>query len=160
MYVLGTKSKERLATVHADLAKVVRVAITLTAQDFTVLEGRRTLATQREYVRKGASQTMNSRHLAGPDGLGRAVDLVAWVDGAVNWDWNRYWLIAEAMRKAGQQLGVPLRWGGGWYTLTDLPDSHAIKRSTDAYTAARRAQGLKAFLDGPHFELPAGTRYP
>lgn len=160
MYRLGARSKERLAGVHPDLARTVALAITLTTQDFTVLEGRRTIATQREYVRKGASQTMNSRHLAGPDGYGRAVDLAAWVAGGIRWEWPLYLPIAEAMRKAGRQLGIPLRYGGGWYHITDLESMAAIKRATDDYVTRRRAQRQKAFLDGPHFELPRSARYP
>ena len=38
-YVLGTRSKDNLKGVHPDLVKVVERAITLTTQDFTVIEG-------------------------------------------------------------------------------------------------------------------------
>ena len=159
-YALGAKSKQRLVGVHPDLVRCVQLAITLTTQDFTVLEGLRSIETQREYVRKGASQTMDSRHLKGPDGYGHAVDLAAWVGGMVRWEWDLYLPIADAMRRAGQQLGVPIRYGGGWYSLTDLGSAAAIKRATDQYVAARKAAKRKAFLDGPHFELARSARYP
>lgn len=160
MFNLGTKSRQRLAGVHPDLVKVTSLAIGLSIQDFTVLQGLRTKAQQAEYVRTGASQTMNSRHLPGADGYGHAVDLAAWVAGGVRWEWPLYLPIADAMRRAAIQTGIPIRWGGGWFLLNDLPSATAIKRATDAYVASRRAQRRKAFLDGPHFELPTGSRYP
>lgn len=160
MYQLGNRSKQRLAGVHPDLVKVVEHAIYLTSQDFTVLEGLRTIEQERANVASGASQTMNSRHLPGPDGYGHAVDLAAWVGNTVSWEWDRYLPIADAMRRAALQVGVPIRYGGGWYTLTDLDSIQAIKQATEAYSARRRAQGAKPFLDGGHFELPKGDRYP
>ena len=160
MYQLGTKSKQRLVGVHPDLVKVVALAITMTPQDFTVLEGVRTVEKQREYVRTGASQTMDSRHLKGPQGYGRAVDLAAWVAGGVRWEWALYPPIADAMRRAAIQLGIPVRWGGGWVLLNDLGSLAAVNRAVATYTAERKAQKRKAFLDGPHFELPKSARYP
>lgn len=159
MYQLGSRSVARLAGVHPHLVGVVRRAITLTAQDFSVLEGVRSLATQREYVAKGASQTLDSRHLVGADGLGHAVDLVAYVAGTVRWEWDLYLPIADAMRRAAIDLGVPVRWGGAWCLLNDLGSPAAVKRAVDRYVAERRAQKRRAFLDGPHFELPKGV-YP
>lgn len=154
MYQLGTKSKQRLRGVHPELVRVVTHAIGISAQDFTVLEGVRTRETQAEYVRRGASQTMDSRHLVGADGFGHAVDLAAWVAGGVRWEWDLYLPIADAMRRAAIATGVPIRWGGGWFLLNDLASAGAVKRATDQYVAAKRAQKRKAFLDGPHFELP------
>ena len=159
MYQLGTKSKQRLVGVHPDLVKVVHRAIQLTTQDFTVLEGVRSIETQREYVRKGASQTMDSRHLVGPQGYGRAVDLVPWAGGMPRWEWPLIYPIAEAMRQAAVELDVPIRWGGAWVSLNTMSPGGA-KRAVDAYTAARKAAKQKAFLDGPHYELPKSARYP
>lgn len=160
MYQLGKQSVARLAGVHPALVAVVRRAITLTTQDFSVLEGVRSLATQREYVARGASQTLDSRHLRqGPDSLGKAVDLVAYVAGGVRWEWALYEPIADAMRRAAIDLKVPVRWGGGWFLLNDHASAASLKRATTAYVDSRRAQRRKAFLDGPHFELPKAA-YP
>lgn len=153
-FKLGTKSLQRLTGVHPDLVKVVKLAIQYTPVDFTVHEGLRSLATQREYVRRGASQTMDSRHLTG-----HAVDLCALVAGDIRWEWDLYPPIAEAMRLAAIDLGIPVRWGGGWFLLNELSSQQAIVRATTAYTNARRAQKKKAFLDGPHFEL-LKAKYP
>jgi peptidoglycan L-alanyl-D-glutamate endopeptidase CwlK len=160
MYVLGAKSKQRLAGVHPDLVACVKLAITLTSQDFTVLEGVRSIATQREYVNRGASQTMASRHLSGGDGYGHAVDLAAWVAGGVRWEWALYLPIADAMRRAAIQLCTPIRWGGTWQVLNDATSQKHLERLVAAYVARRRAEKRKAFLDGPHFELPKSPRYP
>lgn len=156
MYQLGKTSRQRLQGVDPRLVRCVERAIQITTQDFTVLEGVRSIETQRDYVRRGVSQTMNSRHLRQPDGVGKAVDLVPWAGGMPRWEWPLIWPIAEAMRRASIELGVPIRWGGGWFRLDQLGSQAAIKRASDAYTAARKAQKKSAFLDGPHYEIPAG----
>lgn len=155
MYKLGATSVARLQGVDPRLVACVARAIQITTQDFSVLEGVRSMATQREYVARGASQTMNSRHLRQPDGYGKAVDLVAWIGGP-RWEWALYLPIAEAMRRACRDLGVPIRYGGGWFRLDGLSSAAAIKRATDEYVRVQRANKRKAFLDGPHFEIPAG----
>ena len=119
-FKLGPRSIARLRGVHPDLVKVVERAIGLTSVDFTVLEGLRSMDRQRVLVASGASQTLKSRHLTG-----HAVDLGAWVDEQVDWSWPLYDKIAEAMKLAGKEVGVPIEWGGDW-----------------------------KFKDGPHFQLP------
>lgn len=115
-FVLGQRSLERLKGVHPDLQRVVRRAIQITEVDFTVLEGLRSIERQRELVRKGASKTMNSRHLTG-----HAVDLAPWVDGKVSWDWDWYYPLADAMKAAAREIKVPIEWGGDWKTFKDGP---------------------------------------
>jgi peptidoglycan L-alanyl-D-glutamate endopeptidase CwlK len=115
-FVLGATSQKRLIGVHPDLVRVVRKAIRVTTVDFTVTEGVRTLARQRELVAAGASRTLNSRHLTG-----HAVDLAALVGGKVRWDWPLYRLLNQAMQKAATEVGVPVEWGGNWTTFRDGP---------------------------------------
>lgn len=121
MFVLSKKSQDRLTGVHPDLVRVVKRAIEITTVDFAVLEGVRSKARQEQLVKAGASQTMNSRHLTG-----HAVDLGAYVSGSVRWDWPLYYKIADAVKQAAAELGVPIEWGGDW----------------------------RKFKDGPHFQLP------
>lgn len=113
VYVLSKRSRSNLEGVHPDLVAVVELAIHLTTQDFTVIEGLRTLERQEKLVAKGASKTMNSRHLTG-----HAVDLVPY---PVAWDWPLFYPIADAMKLAADELGVDLEWGGDWRTFRDGP---------------------------------------
>ena len=115
-FKLGTRSKQRLAKIHPDLRRVVKRAIKNTEIDFTVLEGLRTKARQKKLFEAGASKTMNSRHLTG-----HAVDLGAYVDGSVRWDWPLYHKIAKAVKAAAREEGVAIEWGGDWRTFKDGP---------------------------------------
>lgn len=115
-YALSTKSLDRLKGVHPRLVDVVKLAITISAVDFAVLEGVRTVERQKELLSAGASQTMRSRHLTG-----HAVDLGAIVGGQVRWDWPLYDKIAAAVKEAARQLGTPIEWGGDWKSLKDGP---------------------------------------
>lgn len=131
MFQLGSGSLGKLKGVHPDLVKVVKRAIELSEIDFTVTCGLRTVAEQRKLLAKGASTTMNSRHIPGKDGLSKAVDLGALKNGALSWDWPLYHKLAAAMKAAAAELKIPLEWGGDW----------------------------KTFKDGPHFQLPH-KQYP
>ena len=116
MYVLGSRSLKRLQGVHPDLVKVVKRAIQITKIDFTVLEGRRTRRRQAYLVRKGASKTMNSRHITG-----HAVDIAPWVKKQISWDWKYYYPLADAMKAAAKELGITIEWGGDWRSFKDGP---------------------------------------
>jgi peptidoglycan L-alanyl-D-glutamate endopeptidase CwlK len=151
MYKLSARSLRNLQGVHPDLVRVVKHAIEDTPIDFVVIEGLRTMSRQQELVKSGASQTMNSRHITG-----HAVDLAAWV-GEIRWDMGLYYQIAATMQKVSRYAGVPIRWGGAWVRLDTATQTPA--QLVAQYVASRRAAGRKAFIDGPHFELPAGL-YP
>jgi len=137
-FSLSQRSKDRLRGVHPKLVAVVERAIQITEVDFVVTEGLRTPKRQAELVAAGASKTMRSRHLTG-----HAVDLAALVGKDVRWDWSLYLKIAEAMRAASIELGTPIRWGGSWKELADMP------------SPITSAMLSRTFPDGPHFELPA-----
>ena len=115
-FILGKRPLARLKGVHPDLIRVVKRAIEMTPVDFTVLEGVRTIARQRQLFAAGASQTLNSRHLTG-----HAVDLGAFVDGKASWDWPLYYSIAAAMNEAAELERVPIEWGGNWKRFKDGP---------------------------------------
>lgn len=115
-FQLGLRSKDRLKGVHPDLVHIVLHAITITPVDFTVLEGIRTLARQKQLYAQRATRTMKSRHLTG-----HAVDLGAWVGGTVRWDWPLYDRIAITMKQAAFDLNIPIEWGGDWKSFKDGP---------------------------------------
>ncbi|MES2835391.1 MAG: M15 family metallopeptidase [Pseudomonadota bacterium] len=151
-FSLSARSRAELKGVHPDLVAVVERAIALTAQDFCVHDGVRTLEQQKALVRAGASRTLNSRHLIRPDGFGHAVDLVPWIGGKPRWEWKPIYLIAVAVRRAAVEQGVALIWGGVWdRRLADLPETATgLEASVRAYTARHPGPD---FIDGPHFEL-------
>lgn len=115
-YKLGTRSKERLKGVHPHLVAVIERAIELTDIDFTVLEGLRTVERQRKLYAKGATKTMNSRHLTG-----HAVDIAPYVDGKVSWDWPLYYRLEKFVKQAAKELGYKVEWGGDWRRFKDGP---------------------------------------
>lgn len=146
MFNLSSRSEQRLSEVHPDLQKVVRLAIRRSKIDFTVLEGLRSATRQKQLVAQGKSKTLDGRHITG-----HAVDLGAYVGGQVSWDWEHYYTLAEAMRDAAVELGVPIVWGGVWDKRLNL--LHDTKLAVADYVQSRKAVGRDAFIDGPHFEL-------
>lgn len=131
---LSPASEARLKGVHPQLVKVVRrAAADWKDKDLTwiITTGTRSVATQKLMVAKGASQTMNSRHIPGKDGYAKAVDLAFVLKGKLKWDWPLYAKLAKAMKAAAAKEMVPIEWGGDW----------------------------RNFKDGPHFQLPKNL-YP
>ena len=145
-YKLGNRSNERLEGVDPSLQAVVRMAIGISEQDFSVICGLRTRKEQEALVAKGASQTMKSKHLEG-----NAVDLMAWVDGG-RWELNLYDEIADAMLKAAKELGVTIRWGAAWHKALNDWDGTAEDLMNE-YIDIRRSAGRRPFIDAPHFEV-------
>ena len=113
-YTLSQKSLDRLKGVHPDLVKVVKRAIELTPIDFRITEGLRTKERQAYLKRKGATRTMNSRHITGHD-----IDFVALPGGVVSWDFPLYAQIAAAFKKAAAEVNVLIEWGGDWKSFKD-----------------------------------------
>lgn len=146
-FSLGPTSTGHLLGVHPHLVAVVQRAIAITSQDFTVVEGVRSVEqmcinygkgrTAEECVLKGVpakyaqpeerkvtwlNHPLESKHGVKPDGFGHAVDLAPWVNGAI--DWNalpRFHAISEVMTASAAELNTPIIWGGSWHTSPDLP---------------------------------------
>ena len=117
-FKLSQRSLDRLKGVHSDLVKVVKRAIEISDYDFMVVEGMRTIETQREYVKKGVSKTMNSYHLKGEAG-----DLAPLENGAIDWNNTKgqFDSVAEAMKQAAKELNVEIEYGGDWKSFVDKP---------------------------------------
>ena len=162
-YKLGKRSLSRLEGVNDDLVTVVKYAIGVTKQDFSVICGLRTIDEQRALVAKGASQTMKSKHIDG-----NAVDLMAYCNGGGRWELNLYDEIADAMKEAAEATGVKLRWGAAW-TIDDFGAwsgatmtfknnwvvnySATAEDAMNSYVDTRRDQNRRPFIDAPHFEV-------
>lgn len=69
----------------------------------------RTIEKQKELLKIGRTQTLNSLHLKG-----LAVDFhILKDDGSVDWDFNKYKILGEYWKQLGGE------WGGDWKTLRD-----------------------------------------
>lgn len=113
MPVLGAKSLGKLEGVDARLVEVVKLAITFTKQDFSVVYGLRTQAEQDALYAQGRTKpgkkvtwVRHSKHTEG-----KAVDLMAYPP---SWDGHLYLAIRDTMMTAAKELGVKVRWGGDW----------------------------------------------
>ena len=146
-YKLGKRSLSKLEGIDERMASVVKYAIGVTKQDFSVICGLRTIEEQKALVAKGASQTMKSKHI---DGL--AVDLMAYVDGG-RWELNLYDDLADAMKECANMVGCKVRWGAAWHIDNIGEWDGTAEDAMNAYIDLRRSQGRRPFIDGPHFEL-------
>lgn len=115
-FKLSKNSLDKLKGVHTKLQEVVKLALSLSEVDFGISEGVRSLERQKELVKAGKSQTMRSYHL-----VGKAVDVVAYIDGKPNWGFINYEKINKAFNEAAEQLDVKITWGGSWPSLRDGP---------------------------------------
>ena len=121
-YKLGTRSLQKLSGVHPDLVSVVKRAIEISEQDFSVLEGIRHIERQKQLLKEGKSTTLRSRHLTG-----HAVDLVPY---PVSWDWEYFYPIVDAMKEAAEELGIDIVAGADW---TNFPDGPHFQLSWESY---------------------------
>ena len=160
-YALGTQSKNNLIGVHPILRGVVQRAIEITAQDFGVFEGCRTLERQKKLVAAHASKMLDSMHIPQVDRatgtktvLGHAVDLVPWIDGQFRWEWGPCFEIARAVDAAATEQGVAqhLCWGGVWDRWLNTYGGSAanMKAAVSDYTVRHKGPD---FVDGPHYQI-------
>ena len=118
------RSLRNLTGIHPDLRRVMDRALQEAPFAFVVTEGLRTIERQRELVRVGASNILNSRHLTG-----HAVDLVPYVDidkdGRVEveeiYAWPLYHKLAPFITAAADKEDVAIVWGGSWRSFKDGP---------------------------------------
>lgn len=110
-----------LRSLDPALARVVRKAqADNPGLRFVIGSGRRNGRLQRMAVAWGWSRTHDSPHRSG-----NAVDL--WPldrESRVFFDPQAQNRIADALRKAAAELGVPIRWGGRFHGFKDMDRSH------------------------------------
>lgn len=147
-FALSSRSLTRLQGVSPSLTSCVQRAIELTTVDFGVICGLRTLEEQKALVEKGASKTMDSKHLKG-----LAVDLMAYIEGRGCWELSVYDEIADAMKAAAIEKDVPIRWGAAWHCNDIRRWAGSCEDLMNEYIDLRRSQGRRPFIDAPHFEL-------
>lgn len=117
----SANSQKKLKGVHPLLVSALEVALQASPYDFSIVQGVRTQAEQDALYEQGRTRegpivtwTRNSKHIPRADGYGHAIDFAAFVDGAISWDEKYYTPIAEAIIKAGKEVGVTLESGAFW----------------------------------------------
>lgn len=122
MFKLGTRSKERLQGVDPRLIEIIKLALTISAIDFSIPKygGYRDAATQRQLFQKKVSKCdgieLKSKHQSG-----LAFDMCAYVDGQASWDRYHLTQAAAAILQAAGMLGYELHWGGLFKSWKDFP---------------------------------------
>ena len=116
MYKFSERSLRNLKGVDEKLVNLMIEVLSISPHDFGITEGLRTIEKQKEYIKTGKSQTMNSYHLKG-----KAVDIVVYKDKKVTWDLKYYKEIADIVKKIAVEKGLKITWGGDWKTLVDGP---------------------------------------
>ena len=118
-FQLSKKSKARLDGVDKRLVALVEEILHYI--DVSVIEGLRSVATQKYYVSIGVSKTMRSKHLQG-----KAVDLYPYPvprlsSGEIDSDAECWDNLGRLGIVLSRRLGIPVQWGGLWVSLVDKP---------------------------------------
>lgn len=136
--LMDPRSEGELVYVLPALADVLRSAAQ-TPQPFVVVYGLRQLVAEESCLATGHSETLHSRHLASADGLCRAVDVAALVNGEASFvpghESTVFGTIAAQIKAAAAKLEVPIQWGG---------------EPIGAWTPGK----VSTFRDWGHFQLP------
>jgi peptidoglycan L-alanyl-D-glutamate endopeptidase CwlK len=132
MLTYGKSSEKKLVGVHPSVVWVCRRALVLSSEspnpiDWSIVDGVRTPAQQQALFNSGASRTLQSAHLAGPDGLGRAIDFRIWLGQGVNpfplktdtpevvrEKLKRHEDVAAFFFQAADEGAIPWQWGNDW----------------------------------------------
>lgn len=127
-YKWSAKSKKLLAAVHPDLQLLATRALSKSPYDFGIAYptgGRRSLAMQKDLIKRGSSSLLNSRHLHG-----MAIDIVVYDENGRYTEDNRYYREVErqAFKAASIETGIPYRWGGDWTDPVDTPHYELPKK--------------------------------
>lgn len=141
------RSLDALAGVHPDLRRVFIEAIKESPVDFVVTEGLRTAARQAELYaqgrtkpgpkvtyadgRKGLSNHQDEAD-GKKDGLGSAVDIYPYVDGALRihepYVVPKLKEISIHVKAVASCMGVAITWGGDWKNPFDPPHFQLTKK--------------------------------
>ena len=127
MNELSQKSLDILGTCHSDIQKVVKMAIGISAVDFSCNQGQRSFDLQLEYFLNGTSridpriesQRLKAKHLRTPSW---ALDFKIYIPGHPEMKYNDLHLCyvagimmtcAKVLRDRGE-INHEFRWGGNW----------------------------------------------
>lgn len=147
-YRFSKRSLDNLKGIHPKLVKVMKEAVKESPVDFTIVQGVRTEAEQRELYSWGRTKknpntgkmtivtykngtTNKSNHQKKADGYGYAVDLYPFFLGKVQVNHkdtiNRLKNIADHILEVSKKQGVQIKWGGNFKKPYDPPHFELIK---------------------------------
>lgn len=90
--------------------------------DWTLFESKRSRKKQEEYVAKGTSKTMNSKHLPDSKGIVRAMDIVPYVNGKNTWEDKYLDQIIPIFKAVAHSLYQDqIEFGYDWKSFIDKP---------------------------------------
>lgn len=120
-YQLGARSERNLVGVYPPIVQAVRMAITITEQDFCILDGGglRTPAQAQQNLDNDTG-VQNTLHLPQADGTSWAIDLVAWEHGKFTYGKNRahrlrlYLPIRKAFLFCCDRIELLIQHGADW----------------------------------------------
>lgn len=116
MAQFGGRSLTALKNAHPSIVRVMNLAII--SCDFMVIQSARTQDEQEADYKKGVSRAhwQESAHDFNPS---FAVDCAPL---PLNWnDIHSFEVMAAVVKAAGQQLNIPISWGGDWHSIKDYP---------------------------------------
>jgi peptidoglycan L-alanyl-D-glutamate endopeptidase CwlK len=109
----SSTSRNKLRTLDGKLQRLLCEVIK--NYDFCILEGSRTEERQKELIKEGKSQTMNSKHLCKP--WSKAVDICPY---PIDWDdLNRFHELAGHILERAAIMNIKIKWGGHWESFKD-----------------------------------------
>lgn len=116
MPTFSRSSKEKLATCHPDLQRLMNEVIKTT--DIIILCGHRGEVEQNAAFANHTSQLKwpKGKHNSMPS---KAVDVAPW---PLDWDNEPAFCdLAVLIKRVASEIGVSVEWGGDWKTFVDLP---------------------------------------
>ena len=116
LFRFSKRSKDNLKGVHPDLIAIAYRALSLSPYDFGITDGVRSLDRQRLLLQEKKTQTLASKHLTGD-----AIDFAVWIEGRLNWEFRYYAQVSAAFKRAAEEYGIVIRWGGDWRSFKDGP---------------------------------------
>ena len=108
-YIFSQRSLDNLHEVKPELQRVAECALKHSSVDFVVVDGGRTEAEHKNNLANGRSWIKRSKHQDG-----KAIDVAAYVNGAVTYQTEPYYKIASSFKQCSKTLGTPIIWGGDW----------------------------------------------
>ena len=135
MFRFSKKSLAQLDTVDPRLKALAIQVLSVSPIDFTIVQGRRTVAQSAQNIKNGTSflsDPSKSKHVTG-----EAIDFAPYVNGKLDWDdREKFWTIAKLFKQEAEKMGIKVRLGADWKGSGSYKDE--VQRGT---------------FDGGHVEL-------